>query len=453
MEKLNIVFVFADQMRGQDVECLGESDVKTPNLNKLADCGCIFKNAFSNTPVCTPARGSILTGLYSFSHLAIANDLPVRKDIESIATILKRYGYKTGYIGKWHLDGVPRDKFIKKENRLGFEKWAGWECDHRYFQTEYHTDTPEKIKINGYAPEFQTKLAIDFIEENKENPFVLFVSYEPPHEPYNQVPEKFKIYNPEKIKLRENVVTDKVNVEKVKEIISFYYSAITGLDFYTGEIIKALERNKIREKTIFVFTSDHGDMLFSQGMEKKESPWEESIRIPFIINCPGYIPEKFVSDCLISSVDFVPTLLGLLGIKEGYKFEGVDLSEFIKGVSEEKQKDVLIHVPVPVDQAVEQGIKEWFGIRTYEYTYAENSDGEWLIYNNIEDPFQLVNLAGKEKEIGEKLRNLMYEKMKKFNIEFLPWQEQIKKYGLVEKWNKREEYMHPGKPRVIRREI
>jgi len=450
MEKFNIVFVFADQMRGQDVECLGESDVKTPNLNKLTDSGCIFKNAFSNTPVCTPARGSILTGLYSFSHLAITNDLPVRKDIESIATILKRYGYRTGYIGKWHLDGVPRDKFIKKENRLGFEKWAGWECDHRYFQTEYHTDTPEKIRINGYAPEFQTKLAIDFIEENKENPFVLFISYEPPHEPYNQVPEKFKIYNPEKIKLRENVVTDKVNVEKAKEIISLYYSAITGLDFYTGEILKALDRNKLREKTIFVFTSDHGDMLYSQGMEKKESPWEESIRIPFIISCPGYIPEKFVSDCLISSVDFVPTLLGLLNVRNNYEFEGVDLSEFIKGVSEEKQKDVLIHIPVPVDQAIGQGIKEWFGIRTYEYTYAENPDGEWLIYNNIEDPFQLVNLAGKEKEIAEELRNLMFEKMKKFNIEFLPWQEQIKKYGLVEKWNKREKCMHPENPRVIK---
>jgi len=105
---------------------------------------------------------------------------------------------------------------------------------------------------------------------------------------------------------------------------------------------------------------------------------------------------------------------------------------------------------VPVDQAIGQGIKEWFGIRTYEYTYAENPDGEWLIYNNIEDPFQLVNLAGKEKEIAEELRNLMFEKMKKFNIEFLPWQEQIKKYGLVEKWNKREKCMHPENPRVIK---
>lgn len=450
MEKFNIVFIFADQMRGQDVEWFGESEVKTPVLNKMCETGCVFKGAFSNTPVCTPARGSILTGLYSFSHLAIANDIPIKRDIKSIASILKEKGYKTGYIGKWHLDGVPRDKFIEKENRLGFDYWAGWECDHRYFQTEYHTDTPKKIKIDGYAPEFQTKLAIDFIEENKENPFCLFISYEPPHEPYDQVPDEFKIYNPDKIKLRENVPEGKIDVEKAKETLALYYSAITGLDFFTGKILKALEKNKLREKTIVVFTSDHGDMLYSQGMQKKESPWEESIRIPFIVNCPGLIPTQMVSDCLISTVDFTPTLIGLSGIESDTEFEGVDLSSVIKGEEGEKQENVLIHIPVPVDQAVAQGIKEWYGVRTIDYTYAETLEGVWLVYNNKKDPFQMENLAGKDEKIENELRKIMKENMDKYGIEILKWESQIEKYGLVEKWNEREKYMHFRNPRVIR---
>ena len=128
---MNVLLVFADQMRASAMGCAGNPQARTPNLDRLAAGGVLFRRAFANSPVCTPSRGTLLTGLYPLRHGAIVNDVPIRTDIESLGTIFRRAGHATGYVGKWHLDGCPRSKFTPPgPRRLGFEYWAVHNCTH-----------------------------------------------------------------------------------------------------------------------------------------------------------------------------------------------------------------------------------------------------------------------------------------------------------------------------------
>ena len=139
--KKNLLFIFSDQHRAMDLGCYGNSQVKTPELDGLSRLGTTFLNCVSNTPLCVPARGSILTGLMPIKHRAATNDLPISENVISIAHVLKEAGYHTGYIGKWHLAGVPRDKYISKgKGRLGFEEWKVCNCNHEYLDAYYYDE-------------------------------------------------------------------------------------------------------------------------------------------------------------------------------------------------------------------------------------------------------------------------------------------------------------------------
>lgn len=462
----NILVVFADQMRGMDIRIRGNSDVITPNMDRLANEGSLFPNAYANCPICTPSRGSLLTGLYPLSHRAITNDLPIATDITSIAKILKDVGYRTGYIGKWHLDGVPRDKFTPPgPRRLGFNDfWASWNCSHNYYNAYYYKDTSEAIPIEGYEPIGQTDLAIQFLENSLKykEPFCLFLSWGPPHDPYFMVPDRYKSrYIPENITLRPNVkeldsCKNLLSYEDrkftIKETISSYYSAITALDEQLGRILDFLDGNNLDKDTIVIFTSDHGDMLWSQGKMKKEQPFEESINIPFIIRWKGHIPSGRINQSLISIVDIVPTILGLVGVNIPKDIEGEDLSRVILGLEDDGPSSVFLQEIVPVDEGYAQGIREWRGIRTLRYTYARYSDGEgWILYDNEEDPYQLNNLINspKYKSVKEKLEDMLKYWLKRTKDPFLTGKEHIKRLGLEKLWNEREAYMHPNNPRLI----
>ena len=457
----NLLFVFADQMRGMDMGCAGNDQVITPNIDRLASEGTLFTHAYANCPVCTPSRATILTGRYPLSHRAVANDLPLPEEEVTIAELLKEAGYRTGYIGKWHLDGVPRDKFTPPgPRRQGFEFWAAWNCAHNYFNGKLYLDKPEPIKLEGYEPIGQTDLAIRFLEEDDGRPFCLFLSWGPPHAPYEQVPRRYKeLYDPAKIKLRPNVrlkpppgFRDISGGRDPRSTIACYYAHITALDEQLGRLLDALEELGLADDTIVVFTSDHGDMLWSQGMTKKEQPWEESIRIPLIVRWRGHIPEGRVCDALISTVDLAPTLLALMGLEVPKYMEGRDLSSILLGKEEEGPESVLLVEPVIVDQGYAQGIREWRGIRTRRYTYARWFDGEgWVLYDNENDPYQLENLidSPKHSSIREELEGELRRWLERVGDESLRWDEIIRGLGLTELWNARERELHPKNPRLL----
>lgn len=323
----NIILIFPDQHRGQDIGVAGNDQIITPNLDRLAAEGLYLPHTFSNCPVTCSARSVLLTGKYPHKTGVRINDLRL-PDQPSLATELSAAGYTTAFVGKWHLDGGPRKPgFVPKERRHGFQWWAANECNHRYFDTEYFRDEPEPIKMTQYEPIELTDQAIEFLKEqkNREEPFCLLVGYSPPHNPYIAPDKYMAMYPPEEIKFRPNFVERTPLREGGEEVIvdatgyQGYYAAITCIDEQVGRIMKALEEIGRTEDTLFIFTSDHGDMLGSNGMILKRKPHEESLCVPGIFHYPRKIKPGQVKDALFTWVDIVPTLLSLGGaaIPEG----------------------------------------------------------------------------------------------------------------------------------------
>jgi arylsulfatase A-like enzyme len=389
MKMPNILFVFADQMRSGAIGCIGEENVKTPNLDAFAAEGTLFTNAVSNHPVCCPARATLITGLHSINHGLVINDQQIRNDHKSIAHYLNSEGYKCGYIGKWHMDCFDRGIFIPPgPRRMGFDDfWAVNECNHNYLNAYYYlNENPEPVWIEGYEPVAQTDLAIEYIQEksNKGENFCLFLSWGTPHDPYRAVPKKYlDLYPEESIELRPNCST-KVD----KGSIAGYYAHVTALDEQFGRLMSALKECNLQEDTIVVFSADHGDMLYSHNWLGKGVPWKESVNIPLIARWPGKIQAGRKSSALVGMVDLMPTLLGLVGIKTDRRVDGEDLSDVFLGDDSRAPKSQLICMVM----AYGLGIRAWRGIVTSEYTYARFLDKEWVLYNDKKDPYQLNNL-------------------------------------------------------------
>jgi arylsulfatase A-like enzyme len=422
IDRPNLLFVFADMMRSQAMGCMGNEQVITPNLDQLAREGVLLSNAISTFPLCCPYRASLMTGRYPLSHGVITNGPPLPQDQLCIAEVLKEAGYQTGYIGKWHLNGhhIPNTQFVPPgAKRQGFDYWAATNINHNYFNGFYYRDTDEKIPIKGWEPDTQTDLAIKFMEEHNEGPpFCLFLSWGPPHDPYI-APEKFlKMYDPDKIKLRENVFISN------NSIIANYYAAITSLDWNMGRLMEAMDKMGIADNTILVFTSDHGDMLFSLYLFQKQWPYEESISVPFIIRYPKRIKSGQVNDVLLGTPDIMPTLLSLMGIDIPNTIEGTDLSRFITGNTTEPEPDsVLIEVITPCARVQDRtGMRAWRGVRTKRYTYARFREEDWILIDNKLDPYQRRNLIYNSEYNGlrEKLSAKLDEWLNKTNDPFLP---------------------------------
>ncbi|MGI5817580.1 MAG: sulfatase [Armatimonadota bacterium] len=382
----NLLFVFADQMRAQDCGFMGSAQVRTPSMNRMADEGVVFENAVSSCPVCTPYRASLLTGRYPLACRTAMNDVRLPVDELSIAEVLGDAGYATGYIGKWHLDGPYRGGFTPPgPRRQGFQYWAANECTHRYLNTFYYRDDPEPIFIDGYSSDGFTEIAIDYIRDHADEPFCLFISWAPPHNPYHEMPERYDIYDPAGVDLRPNTE------EFAREDIAGYYGHITALDRNLGRLLLELEEQGIAEDTIVVFTSDHGDMLGAHGMERKQKPWDESIMVPWVMQWPGGLPAGMRTDTLINAPDIMPTLLSLMGVEIPDTVQGYDLSGAARGTGGIEPTSAYIANPMPFP-GDRHDMGAWRGVRTKTHTYVEDERGPWLLYDNEADPFQQRNL-------------------------------------------------------------
>jgi arylsulfatase A-like enzyme len=413
MGRPNILYVFTDQMRASSMGCMHEEAVHTPHLDRLAAQGTLFTNALANTPVCTPSRASLLTGRHAWTCRSIVNDIRLPEEEQGIADVLKGHSYRTGYVGKWHLDGLPRDAPIPAgRRRHGFDDyWAAYDCTHDYLAPRYYLDdaTEPVILDEGYDADVQTDLAIDFIERFRDQPFCLFVSWGPPHAPYRAVPQRYlDMYPPEAVSLRPNAQGAD------RDAIAGYYAHITAVDHDLGRLMDALDRLGLADDTIVVFSSDHGDMLWSQGRVRKQQPFEESVRIPLIVRWPQKLPAGQVSDLLISVVDHTPTLLGLAGVPIPETMDGRDLSGVLMNHAVQRPESVLIGEYVSFGQS--SVYQPWRGVRTPRYTYARWLQGGAILFDNERDPYQLHNL------IQDPGRQVLREELK---AELASWLERI----------------------------
>jgi arylsulfatase A-like enzyme len=435
-DKANVIFVFADQWRRQATGYAGDPNAKTPTLDKLSEESINFTNAISGCPVCTPYRASFITGRYPTTHGCFLNDVKLSSDAVSIAQAFTAGGYNTAYIGKWHLHDYKRTAFIPRKDRQGFDFWKVLECTHDYNNSYYYADKNEKLKWDGYDAIAQTKEAIRYIEQyNEAKPFFMVLSWGPPHAPYQSAPEKYRrLFKPEDIKLRPNVPAQAQ--AKARKDLAGYYAHIAALDDCLKELLECLERQHIEENTLFVFTSDHGDMLGSHNHYKKQRPWEESVAVPFLLRYPGkFGRESRTAEHTIDAQDIMPTLLGLCELEIPQTVEGRDLSGYLQGETPPSENFGVLSCVAPFGQYTrdEHGGREYRGIRDDRYTYVKDLNGPWLLYDNRKDPYQMNNICGREEseEIQNRLEKLLDEELKRRGDKFEPAENYIKRWGYI----------------------
>ena len=334
--KPNLLYIFADQWRYEAMGCHHADQVITPNMDRFAEESVDFCHAYSTYPLCSPHRASLLTGKYPFSLGMWTNCKPgleekvmLRPQEISIGRVLKENGYNTGYIGKWHLDASELGFYPNPpsgaqewdaytppgERRQGFDYWLSYGACDDHLNPHYWMDSKEQIRPGKWSVEFETDKALEFMAERKDQdkPFALFLSYNPPHLPYELVPEKYESrFKDLDIHYRPNV-PEETRKDPLMTKTRQYFAAVNGVDENFGRILDYLKENGLEENTLVVLSADHGDMMGSQGLMSKNVWYEESIHIPLVMRWKGKIAPG-VNDSLFASIDHMPTLLGLMGL-------------------------------------------------------------------------------------------------------------------------------------------
>lgn len=431
----NLLFVFTDQQSFDMLGCYGNEQVQTPNLDTLAESSVRFEYCVSSTPVCTPMRGMLLSGQHPLKNGAFSNDacmLPGKG--KYFGEVLRDNGYRTGYVGKWHLHGGDRnvpipagpyrygfdDVFLSNNCQLNFDPEVAFYFDQR---------TGKRIKFNKWEVYGQTDQAEQFIKESsRDEPWALMVSWHPPHDhkggKYTTLPELQALYDPAEIKLRPS----QEDTPELRERMAGYMAMCTGCDIAFGRLMDTLKKEGMDDNTIVVFTSDHGDLHKAHGRPwTKSFPEDESCRVPLLIHYPKKLKPRS-SELLVGTLDLMPTILGMMNLPIPDACDGQNLTPHILSGNDDAVASVPLFYFIP----------SWRGVFTKDFTYSKRGPMkgkaklEWnTLYDRKADPYQLKNryydedYAAKRKEL-EKLTDQWLDR---FEDPFLNGYDLVKRLG------------------------
>ncbi|HEV7277536.1 MAG TPA: sulfatase [Devosiaceae bacterium] len=397
--KPNILYILTDQIRASALPLYGEPNIETPNIERLAEQGCTLDNAISTAPVCTPYRSMMMTGRHPQTTGHIINFLRTRNDEIGMGDVFANAGYHTGYVGKWHLHqgSFPeihgRDYVPEGRDRLGFDFWRAYNFHTDYFNGSIHRNDWRTEFWEGYETDALVGYTREFFSAMPEDrPFCLVVS---PHQchwtPFRFAPDSYYDRLPKDLKLPANVPPE--SREAALEMYRHYLAMLLTVDDMLGEVLSALEASGRADDTLVVFTSDHGTQGGSHGIRpwEKRMPYEESIKVPWIMRWPGKIPPGQRLDPLIAPVDILPSLCTMAGIPVPRTVEGKDMSAALLGGDVEQEAVLLMNFSKEHDFFANGA--EWRGVRTKTHTYARWLDGRIVLFDNTSDPDQLNNLA------------------------------------------------------------
>ena len=417
----NVVVIISDQFRADCIGALGTNPMNlTPNLDRMASRGVLFRSAMTNQPVCAPARATIFTGQYPSRHGVWKNDIGLAGDAATLATEMRRRGYSTNYIGKWHLAGPKGTQPshapgpVLRDFRGGFQDL--WEASnvleftsHAYEGDLFDADC-KPIHFSGqYRVDFMTERAQRFLRSAR-SPFLLAVSYlevhhqndsdtyDPPKEYAGRYPNPFI---PGDLRALPG---------NWPSHLADYYACVARIDDAVGTIRATLAETGLDKNTILAFVSDHGCHFRTRNTEYKRSAHDSSLHVPLIIEGPGFnrglqIPE------LVSLVDLTPSLLESTGVPVPQSMQGRSFLPLLDRKTGAWRNEVFFEMSEFLNGR---------GIRTPQYTYAAvappsergpdnyRSDRfvQHVMYDNYADPYQLVNLAGRAPylKVAEELR-------------------------------------------------
>ncbi len=397
----NVLYILVDQLRAQSLALYDECVIDTPNIDRLAAEGMTMDNMISTCPVCTPYRSMLLTGRHPQTTGHLINFVRTRHDEIGLGDVFAHAGFRTSWIGKWHLhtgsfpvidgpDYVPEGR-----DRLGFQHWRGYNFHTNYFNGAVGLNDWCVEKWEGYETDALASYAKQFMEDCGDEPFICFVS---PHQPHctcgKFAPDKY--YEALPATLPYPTTAPASRKEEYECHYRHYLAMTLALDDMLGQLLNFLDAHGLTEDTLTVFTSDHGTQACAHdwGMYQKKLPYEESIKVPMIVRCPGLFQPGSRSDVLTSPVDLLPTLCGLAGITAPRSVEGYDLSAAWLGQRNAfEQEDVFMMNFTKAHDYLVAG-EEWRAVRSKTHTYARWLNGLVELYDRERDPLQENNLAG-----------------------------------------------------------
>lgn len=438
----NLLYIFPDQYRLQALGIWSKSGyenalgtkgdpVVTPTLDKMAKESVLFTQACSTYPLCSPYRGMLMSGMYPANN-GVENNCrmdrldSLRHDIDCFTDVLCKSGFETAYVGKTHWEH-NQPLFDEKEDYVGMQKHPGGHHMNRYdtyipdgrgrhgikywFQCvrDVHKDprvyTSDPNKAEGrrdgeqyrpgiYSPKLEADVIIDYLkntdqQRDPEKPFSLIWAPNPPHNPYSSEDDcdeiayrkHYKGKSPEELLNRPNVKTEPR--DDGPESVAYYFANVTGIDKQVNRVLKALEDIGEADNTIVVFTSDHGEMMGSHGQMGKNYIYEESFLVPLMIRYPGKLEHR-LEDLMLTPVDMMPTLLGLLGCEIPETVEGTNYANAIEtGNFKRTPKPAMVPY---------MGLRKR-GIRSYRYSLEIDEDGSSRVFDNKLDPYQMQSLS------------------------------------------------------------
>lgn len=335
-----VILIMTDTQRKDMLSCYnGCLDMNTPNLDGLAENGMKFERAYTTQPVCGPARSALFTGYYPHTNGSFANSMFIGQGYKTVGQRLSAEGYKTGYVGKWHLDGGDYfgdgicpdgwDQDYWFDMRSYLELMTDEErFKSRHFETVFKEDV---LPTFTYAHQCSDR-AIDFLEKHKDEDFFLVVSYDEPHGPFIAPSHYFDMFKNRPHSQYGNVDTDLSNHPEHIQIWAknqqstdpSAYSLLGCNAFVDKEIGRVLDSiNQLTDEACVLYTSDHGASLGAHGLgDKGPAMYEEITNIPFIVKWPGHIEQSVVQDQPLSHIDVVPTVLDLFGVEIPEGLEG-----------------------------------------------------------------------------------------------------------------------------------
>ena len=425
-QKPNLLVIHTDEHNFRTLGCYRETlpkersfiwgeniKVETPNIDYLAEHGALCTSFYAATPVCSPSRASFVSGRYPQNTKVVTNDIPMDDEIVTFAELLVRQGYKSGYAGKWHLDGTgkpqwaPERKFGFQDNRYMFNR-GHWkqleESDEGPRVASRNKNNLPDYSINGadsfnFTTDFLTQKTIDFISENRDQPFCYVVSYPDPHgpntvrAPYDSMYTHFNFQKP-KTAFKDTIGLPNWAKMNKKTItgpqMAQYFGMVKCIDDNVGKILNSLRETDQLENTIIVFTSDHGDLCGEHGKDNKWNPLEASAKIPFILHYPGKVDGNTVINQALSTVDFLPTVMSLMDVSTAGLEQGRDASElFLTGAAPASWKDIIfIRGTGKRDNKPDIN---WLAAFTDRYKLIYSPTCQPWLFDHENDPDELIN--------------------------------------------------------------
>jgi len=396
-ERPNIVFILTDDQRYDAMGCAGHPWLKTPHMDRLAGEGAMFRNAFVTTSLCSPSRGSFLTGCYAHKHEVFRNNgVDPNPAVSTFPELLQKAGYETAFIGKWHMAR-------KNSPRPGFEHWVSFSGQGRYDKNKPNVDG-QTVQSDTYVTDDLTNYAVRFLKKPREKPFMLYLSHKAVHGPFAPAKRHANLYSDVEIESRHN---PKDNLD-------------------TKPPWEALEQIDALDNTVVIFAGDNGYFQGEHGgMWDKRAAYEPSMRIPLLMRYPRLVRPSTICDEMVLNIDLAPSLLELAGVPRPGTMQGQSWLGVLKG--RPGRGSFLYEYFQEADRKYKRPTILAVRMKRWKYvTYPLDDSLTCELYDMLNDPEELNNLLGSSKysDVTERMKKELEQLKRETGFRF-PQQKRI----------------------------